>query len=190
MAFALADTLRDEAAQVVGALRELGIEPVLASGDREQSVQAIAAALGIEGLAAQTPQSKAHYVQKLQQQGKRVAMVGDGVNDAAALTQANVGIALGSGTGAAQQQAALTLKKDSSLALILTALRLSKQTFRNIRQNLVWAFGYNVLLIPLAMSGRLTPMWAAAAMSVSSVFVVLNSVRLLRFSDQEIQSQR
>ena len=190
MAFALADTLRDEAAQVVGALRELGIEPVLASGDREQSVQAIAAALGIEGLAAQTPQSKAHYVQKLQQQGKRVAMVGDGVNDAAALTQADVGIALGSGTGAAQQQAALTLKKDSSLALILTALRLSKQTFRNIRQNLVWAFGYNVLLIPLAMSGRLTPMWAAAAMSVSSVFVVLNSVRLLRFSDQEIQSQR
>ena len=190
MAFALADTLRDEAAQVVGALRELGIEPVLASGDRKQSVQAIAAALGIEGLAAQTPQSKAHYVQKLQQQGKRVAMVGDGVNDAAALTQANVGIALGSGTGAAQQQAALTLKKDSSLALILTALRLSKQTFRNIRQNLVWAFGYNVLLIPLAMSGRLTPMWAAAAMSVSSVFVVLNSVRLLRFSDQEIQSQR
>ena len=190
MAFALADTLRDEAAQVVGALRELGIEPVLASGDREHSVQAIAAALGIEGLAAQTPQSKAHYVQKLQQQGKRVAMVGDGVNDAAALTQANVGIALGSGTGAAQQQAALTLKKDSSLALILTALRLSKQTFRNIRQNLVWAFGYNVLLIPLAMSGRLTPMWAAAAMSVSSVFVVLNSVRLLRFSDQEIQSQR
>ena len=190
MAFALADTLRDEAAQVVGALRELGIEPVLASGDREQSVQAIAAALGIEGLAAQTPQSKAHYVQKLQQQGKRVAMVGDGVNDAAALTQADVGIALGSGTGAAQQQAALTLKKDSSLVLILTALRLSKQTFRNIRQNLVWAFGYNVLLIPLAMSGRLTPMWAAAAMSVSSVFVVLNSVRLLRFSDQEIQSQR
>lgn len=115
MAFALADTLRDEAAQVVGALRELGIEPVLASGDREQSVQAIAAALGIEGLAAQTPQSKAHYVRKLQQQGKRVAMVGDGVNDAAALTQANVGIALGSGTGAAQQQAALTLKKTQAL---------------------------------------------------------------------------
>ena len=190
VAFALADTLREEAAQVVVALRELGIEPVLASGDREQSVQGIAAALGIEGLAAQTPQSKAHYVQQLQQQGKQVAMVGDGVNDAAALTQANVGIALGSGTAAAQQQAALTLKKDASLALILTALRLSKQTFRNIRQNLVWAFGYNVLLIPLAMSGRLTPMWAAAAMSVSSVFVVLNSVRLLRFSGQEARSRR
>ncbi|MEY2986785.1 MAG: hypothetical protein RJB13_306 [Pseudomonadota bacterium] len=190
VAFALEDTPRAEAAEVVGALKGLGIEPVLASGDREQSVQAVAAALGITGLAAQTPQSKAQYVQELQQQGKRVAMVGDGVNDAAALTQADVGIALGSGTSAAQQQAALTLKKDANLSLILTALRLSKQTFSNIRQNLIWAFGYNVLLIPLAISGRLTPMWAAAAMSISSVFVVLNSARLLRFSGQEARSQR
>lgn len=190
VAFALADVLRTEAAAVLTELRALGIEPVLASGDREHSVQAVAGALGLESLASQTPQSKAQYVLSLQQQGKRVAMVGDGVNDAAALTQADVGIALGSGTSAAQQQAALTLKRDGSLTLILTALRLSKTTFSNIRQNLVWAFGYNTLLIPLAMSGRLTPMWAAAAMSLSSVFVVLNSLRLLRFENQAGQLQR
>lgn len=190
LAFALADTVRASAQPVIDNLRSHGIEPLLLSGDREQSVRSVADSLSLRSFAAQTPESKAHVIAALQQEGKSVAMVGDGVNDAAALAQADVGIAMGTGTAAAQRHAALTLKGDNSLALILTALRLSRATFRNIRQNLGWAFGYNVLLIPLAVSGRLTPMWAAAAMSLSSVFVVLNSLRLLRFADQAKQSQR
>jgi Cu+-exporting ATPase len=183
IAFALSDSLRPAAHELLDSLKSMGIEPVLASGDRNQVVQEFGRLLGIASRGEQSPEMKAEYIFQLQGQGKRVAMVGDGVNDAPALARADVGIAMGSGTHAAQQTAAVTLR-DVSLSNIITALRLSKATFRNIAQNLAWAFGYNILLIPLAMSGRLTPMWAAAAMAFSSVFVVLNALRLLRFGNR------
>lgn len=181
IAFALSDALRADAPQLLSELKKMGIDPVLASGDRSKVVEHVAQLLQVEGRGEQTPEMKAEYIAQLQNQGKRVAMVGDGVNDAPALARAEVGIAMGSGTDAAQQTAAVTLR-DVSLSNIITALRLSKATFKNIAQNLAWAFGYNVLLIPLAISGRLTPMWAAAAMAFSSVFVVMNALRLLRFA--------
>lgn len=181
-AFALSDTLRSDAHALLHELRSMGIEPVLASGDRNQVVEYFAQELRLESRGEQTPEMKAEYIARLQHAGKRVAMVGDGINDAPALARADVGIAMGSGTDAAQQTAGVTLR-EVSLSNIITALRLSKATFRNIAQNLVWAFGYNILLIPLAISGRLTPMWAAAAMAFSSVFVVMNALRLLRFAN-------
>lgn len=184
VALALTDSLRPAAKNMLAELRKMGVEPVLASGDRQAVVQELAQSLGIEGFGEQSPQMKAQYVASLQVQGKRVAMLGDGINDAPALARADVGIAMGSGTDAAQQTAAITLK-NATLSNVVTAFRLSKATFRNIKQNLVWAFGYNIVLIPMAVTGKLTPMWAAAAMAFSSVFVVLNSMRLLRFESRD-----
>lgn len=184
LAFALQDSLRQDAQSVLNELKNAGIETVLLSGDRNPVVTSVTRTLGIQGWGEQSPQRKADFIAQLQSEGKRVAMLGDGVNDAPALARADVGIAMGSGTDAAQSTAGITLK-GAQLSGVLTAVRLSQATFRNIRQNLAWAFGYNILLIPLAMAGRLTPMWAAAAMAFSSVFVVLNSLRLLRFGKQE-----
>jgi len=186
VAWALTDALRSDAAQLLRELRRLGVEPVLASGDHAAVVETLGRALALEALGEQSPQMKAEFVKSLQERGSKVAMLGDGVNDAPALAAADVGIAMGSGTDAAKQTAALTLK-DPSLMSVMTAIRLSRATFRNIRQNLLWAFGYNVALIPLAMSGRLTPMWAAGAMAFSSLFVVLNALRLLRFENQKTE---
>lgn len=186
VALALTDSLRPAAKSMLADLRKMGVEPVLASGDRQAVVQEMAHSLGIQGFGEQSPQMKAQYVAGLQAQGKRVAMLGDGINDAPALARADVGIAMGSGTDAAKQTAAITLK-NATLPNVLTAFRLSKATFRNIKQNLVWAFGYNIVLIPIAIAGKLTPMWAAAAMAFSSVFVVLNSLRLLRFESRDTE---
>lgn len=180
--FALRDTLRPESASLVSEFKSLSIKPIVVSGDRLSAVRDIANILDLEHLAEQTPQMKANFIAYLQKSGDRVAMLGDGVNDAPALAQADVGIAVSSGTDAARDTAAVTLKT-STLSGALTAFHLSKSTFRNIRQNLFWAFAYNVVLLPLAMGGKLTPMWAAAAMAFSSLFVVLNSLRLLRFEN-------
>ncbi|MEY3903617.1 MAG: hypothetical protein RL189_2923 [Pseudomonadota bacterium] len=176
----LKDSPRTDAAEVIRGLRQMNVQSILASGDHTNAVAALAADLGIEFHGEQTPQMKAELIDRLKADGRVIAMLGDGINDAPALAAADVGIAMGSGTDAARQTAALTLK-DSGLSGVLSALRLSYLTFRNIRQNLFWAFGYNVLLIPLAMMGRLTPMWAAAAMVLSSLLVVLNALRILRF---------
>ncbi len=183
-AWSLSDTLRQDAQPLIETLRRQNIRTVLASGDQPETVSLVGNALGVEHYALQTPQMKAELVQKMRSAGECVAMLGDGVNDAPALAAAEVGIAMGGGTDAAQQTASLTLR-DSGLAGVLRAIQLSRATFRNIRQNLTWAFAYNVLLIPMAMMGRLTPMWAAAAMAASSLFVVLNSLRLLRFDIQK-----
>lgn len=180
MAWSLQDTIRTQAAHVVSELRKMNVSVVLASGDHVDAVKPVGEALGIEYHAEQNPRMKAELIDRLQAKGQIVAMLGDGVNDAPALAAAKVGIAMGGGSDAAQQTASLTLK-DTSLMGVLSALQLSRVTFRNIRQNLGWAFGYNFALIPLAMMGRLTPMWAAAAMAFSSLFVVLNALRLARF---------
>jgi Cu+-exporting ATPase len=180
IAWCLRDSLRRNAAAVLSRFKDFGIHAVLASGDHLDVVTFVSQTLKIEAYAEQTPQMKAELVGLFRSQGRTVAMLGDGVNDAPALAAADVGIAMGSGTDAAQQTAALTLK-NTSLEGVLNAITLSRATFRNIRENLVWAFGYNIILMPLAMMGRLTPMWAAAAMAFSSLFVVLNALRLLRF---------
>jgi Cu+-exporting ATPase len=187
VAWSLSDVLRSDAAHVIESLKHLGVKSILGSGDQADVVGPLGMALEIEFHAQQTPQMKAELVGQLRSNGAVVAMIGDGVNDAPALAAADVGIAMGSGTDAAQQTASLTLK-NTGLAGVLNAIALSKATFRNIRQNLGWAFGYNIVLMPLAMMGRLTPMWAAAAMAFSSLFVVLNALRLLRFGVQEQSS--
>lgn len=176
----LKDTPRTDAAEVIRSLKRMNVQSILASGDHTNAVAALAADLGIDFHGEQTPQMKAELIQRLKADGRVIAMLGDGINDAPALAAADVGIAMGSGTDAARQTAALTLK-ETGLSGVLSALQLSSLTFRNIRQNLFWAFGYNVLLIPLAMMGRLTPMWAAAAMVLSSLLVVLNALRILKF---------
>lgn len=189
VAWSLSDALRADAGRVVASLKQSGVTGILASGDQADVVGPLGMSLEIEFHAQQTPQMKAALVTQLRSQGSVVAMLGDGVNDAPALAAADVGIAMGNGTDAAQQTASLTLK-DSGLSGVLNAISLSKATFRNIRQNLAWAFGYNIVLMPLAMTGRLTPMWAAAAMAFSSLFVVLNALRLLRFEVQVQSSAR
>lgn len=176
----LKDTPRADAAEVISSLKRMNVRSILASGDHNSVVAALAQNLDIEFHGEQTPQMKAELIQRLKADGRMIAMLGDGINDAPALAAADVGIAMGGGTDAARQTAALTLK-ENGLSGVLSALHLSSQTFRNIRQNLFWAFAYNVMLIPLAMMGRLTPMWAAAAMVLSSLLVVLNALRILKF---------
>lgn len=182
---AIGDPVRDSAAPALAALRAEGVHLVLASGDHEASVRAVAAKLGIEELSAgATPQSKAQLVRKLQSEGKRVAMAGDGINDAPALAAADTGIAMGSGTGAAIDTASVTLLR-GDLAGIEKAIRLSRATMSNIRQNLFFAFVYNFAGVPLAAGVLypvfgllLSPMIAAAAMMFSSVSVISNALRL------------
>ncbi|MFG2797881.1 heavy metal translocating P-type ATPase [Streptomyces pseudovenezuelae] len=175
---AVGDLLRPGSYRAVDRLRRLGIRPVLATGDREAPARAVASALGIDEVHARcSPEGKADLVRRLREEGWRVAVVGDGVNDAAALAGADLGIAMGSGTDVAIGAADLTLVRGDIEALA-DAVRLARRTLGTIRANLVWAFGYNVVTVPLAMVGLLNPMVAAAAMSASSVLVVANSLRL------------
>jgi P-type Cu+ transporter len=175
---ALSDKVRPEAKQAISLMQSMGIEPVLLSGDVIRRVNDVALELGVTQWHARvSPESKLELINKLKQDGKTTAMVGDGLNDVAALTGADVGIAMGSGTHAAQSAAAVTILDDSPMG-IPYALDLSRRTWRNIKQNLGWAFGYNVLLIPVAALGLLNPMLAGTAMASSSVSVVLNALRL------------
>ena len=178
---AVADTVKATSADAVRALRELGLRPVLLTGDHEVTARAVAAAVGIdEVIAGVRPEEKVAVVQRLQAEGQRVAMVGDGVNDAAALAQSDLGIAMGTGTDAAIQASDLTLVR-GDLRVAADAIRLARATLGTIRGNLFWAFAYNVAAIPLAAAGFLNPLFAGAAMALSSVFVVTNSLRLRRF---------
>lgn len=177
----VADHVRDAAADAVTALRGLGLTPVLVTGDHEQVAAAVGAQLGIDEIhAGVLPRQKAAMVEQLQSTRRRVAMVGDGVNDAAALAGADLGIAMGSGADIAADAADVTLLRSDPMAIV-DAVRLSRATLRVIRQNIAWAFAYNLAAVPLAMTGRLGPMVAGFAMAASSVLVVLNSLRLRRF---------
>jgi heavy metal translocating P-type ATPase len=180
-AVAVADTVKPSAAAAVAELRGLGLHPVLLTGDNEATARAVAAAIGIDEVIAGTlPVGKAAVIAGLQAQGRSVAMVGDGVNDAPALAEARLGLALGSGTDVAMSAADLILLRDD-LQVVADAIRLARGTFRTIRRNLAWAFGYNLAALPLAALGLLNPLVASAAMTLSSVFVVWNSLRLGRF---------
>ncbi len=178
---AVADSVKPSSADAVRRLRGLGLEPVLLTGDNEATARAVASEVGIDIVHAEVmPADKVVVVGDLQRSGKVGAMVGDGVNDAAALALADLGVAMGSGTDAAIQASDLTLVRSDLMAAV-DAIRLSRRTLGTIKVNLFWAFAYNVLAIPLAMTGRLSPAIAGAAMAFSSVFVVSNSLRLKRF---------
>ncbi|MFD9083281.1 heavy metal translocating P-type ATPase [Streptomyces erythrochromogenes] len=175
---ALGDVLRPGSYRAVDRLRRLGVEPVLATGDREATARAVARELGITEVHAHcSPEGKAALVRELRGGGRRVAVIGDGVNDAAALAEADLGIAMGSGTDVAIGAADVTLVR-GDIEAVADAVRLARRTLATIRLNLVWAFGYNAVTVPLAAVGLLGPMLAAAAMSASSVLVVANSLRL------------
>ena len=185
---AVSDPVKTSSPQAIQALQKMGLEVVMLTGDNEQTAQAIAKQAGITQVISQVlPDQKSQVIQELQAQGKKVAMVGDGINDAPALAQANVGIAIGTGTDIAIESADIVLMR-GDLNGVVSALRLSKATMRNIKENLFWAFAYNVLGIPVAMGllhlfggPLLNPMLAGAAMSFSSVSVLLNALRLKRF---------
>ncbi|MFF7891753.1 heavy metal translocating P-type ATPase [Streptomyces sp. NPDC007907] len=177
----VADAVKDTSAEAVARLRVLGLTPILLTGDNEAVARSVAREVGIEEVIAEVlPQDKVDVVERLQAEGRSVAMVGDGVNDAAALARADLGLAMGTGTDAAIEAGDLTLVR-GDLRAAADAIRLARRTLGTIRSNLFWAFAYNVAALPLAAAGLLTPMIAGAAMAFSSVFVVANSLRLRTF---------
>ena len=177
----VADTIKPTSAEAIGMLRGLGLRPVLLTGDNEAAAKAVAAELGIDDVIAEVlPAEKLDVIRRLQDEGRVVAMVGDGVNDAAALAQADLGLAMGTGTDVAIEASDLTLVR-GDLRAAADAIRLSRKTLKTIKGNLFWAFAYNVAALPLAAAGLLNPLIAGAAMAFSSVFVVSNSLRLRRF---------
>ena len=179
--FVVADTIKPSSAEAVASLKALGLRPVLLTGDNETTARAVAAEVGIDEVIAEVlPSGKADVVRRLQAEGRVVAMVGDGVNDAPALAQADLGLSIGTGTDVAIEASDLTLVS-GDLRAAADAIRLSRATLRTIKQNLGWAFGYNVAAVPLAAIGLLNPVIASLAMAVSSVSVVANALRLRRF---------
>lgn len=179
----VADTVKPSSRRAIDELKAMGITPVLLTGDNAEVAARVASQVGIAAgdvIAGVKPIEKADVVKRLQAEGKKVAMVGDGVNDSAALATADIGMAMGTGTDAAIEASDLTLVR-GDLTTVPTALRLSRKTLGTIKANLFWAFAYNTAAIPLAALGLLNPMIAGAAMAMSSVFVVLNSLRLRTF---------
>lgn len=182
---AAADTLKEDSQWAVSVLRSRGLETVMLTGDNRRTARAVARHAGIDRVLAEVlPEEKEAEIFRLQQEGKKVAMVGDGINDAPALAQADVGIAIGTGTDIAIEASDVTLIR-GDLSSVITAFNLSSTTFKVIRQNLFWAFSYNILAIPAAASGRFSPVIAAIAMAASSVSVLLNSLRLKRYKITE-----
>lgn len=185
---AVADTLKEHSAEAVAELKKLGVETIMLTGDNERTANAIAKLVGIERVIANVlPGEKADVIKKLQAEGKAVAMVGDGINDAPALAQSDIGIAVGSGSDVAKETGGIILVRDD-LRDVVAGIKLSKATMRKIKQNLFWALAYNTLAIPVAAVGLLNPIIAAAAMAMSSLTVVSNSALLTRFKFEEKSS--